>query len=114
MRALISGSRTFTDYEKFKTVMENEGVTVIVHGKNPRGADALAKKYAEEKGLPCFECPANWDYYKKAAGPIRNRWMLDHFPVDIVIAFPTEESVGTRDMIKYAEKKEVHFVVYES
>lgn len=86
---------------------------MILHGKNPRGADKFAALYAEKYGIPSIEVPANWDYYGKGAGPVRNRWMLDYVPVDKVIAFPTKNSVGTRDMIEYAKKKGFDPLVYE-
>ncbi len=112
MRILISGSRDFVDKKKLFTVLDNEHPLVIIQG-GARGADALAKEYAELRGLPCIEIKANWNYYKKAAGPIRNAWMMAHTDPDLVVAFPLGESPGTRDMIKKANKSGVPTLVFE-
>lgn len=49
--------------------------------------------------------PAEWDAYKLAAGPIRNRAMLGTYPDALVVALPTETSVGTVDMIGEAKRR---------
>lgn len=113
MRILVSGSRDFLDATKLTTVLDNEHPTLIIHG-GARGADSLADDYGKLKGLPVIRMDANWDFYKRAAGPVRNRWMLDLCNPDLVVAFPTKNSRGTRDMIKYAESKGVPTLVIES
>lgn len=113
MIVLVTGSRELKDKTPVWTALKELNPTAIVHGKNPAGADFFAALYAKKNGLPNIEVPANWDYYGKGAGPVRNRWMLDFIPVDRVVAFPTKESVGTRDMIKYAKKKGFEPIVYE-
>jgi hypothetical protein len=113
MRILVSGSREFNDVEYIEKCIANENPILIIHGNCPRGADRIADNYARKKGLPCIKMDANWDYYNKAAGPIRNRWMLDFCNPDLVIAFPIKESKGTRDMITAANKKGVPTLVFE-
>ena len=48
--------------------------------------------------------PADWKTFGKAAGPIRNRKMLDEGLPDVVIAFheDIERSKGTKNMISQA------------
>lgn len=78
--------------------------TVIVHG-DQRGADRIAGKVGHALGFVVHACPAEWDRYGKAAGPIRNRAMLAlHQDVELVIAFhdSIETSKGTRDMLGVA------------
>lgn len=75
---------------------------VIIHG-NARGADLLADQYAREKSLRILSFPADWDLYGKAAGPIRNKQMLDEGKPHAVIAFPG--GAGTANMIKLAKNK---------
>lgn len=41
---------------------------------------------------------ANWDFYDKAAGPVRNQWMIDWAAPTYAVAFPGGN--GTRDMAK--------------
>lgn len=51
---------------------------------------------------------ANWEAFGAAAGPVRNRWMLDLEP-DLVIAFPGGK--GTKNMIEQAKKRGVPVMV---
>lgn len=75
---LIVGSRSFSDYELFiakcDLLLRNWGSVVIVSG-GARGADALAKRYAVDRGYCYMEFPADWDTYGRRAGYIRNRAM---------------------------------------
>ena len=72
---LIVGSRSFSDYELFVAkcdlFLRNWGSVVIVSG-GARGADALAKRYAVDRGYCYMEFPADWDTYGRRAGYIRN------------------------------------------
>ncbi len=76
--ALIVGSRNFNDYNRLKTkcdyFLQNHEDIVVVSG-GARGADTLAKRYAEDKGYEYVEFPADWDKYGKRAGYIRNEEM---------------------------------------
>lgn len=42
-------------------------------GITERGADSLAKRYAQEYGYQYHEFPADWHTYGKSAGYVRNR-----------------------------------------
>lgn len=65
---LIVGSRSFSDYELFVAkcdlLLRNWGSVVIVSG-GARGADALAKRYAVDRGYCYMEFSADWDTYGK-------------------------------------------------
>lgn len=75
MKVIIAGSRSFNDYkllcEKCDAILSNQKDIEIVCGM-ARGADLLGKQYAESRGYPVKEFPADWDRLKNAAGPIRN------------------------------------------
>lgn len=103
-RVLITGSRNWTDVTTILKALEElpEG-SVICHGA-AAGADTIAAEVAEELGIPSFAYPAKWREQGRAAGPIRNQYMLDDFKPDLVLAFPMPGSVGTVDMMKRAEK----------
>jgi len=108
VRVLICGGRDFTNKRLMMTTM---GAAEALHGEfacvihgGAKGADEIGGKWAEWKGLPVFECRANWTKFGKGAGPIRNQWMLEHGRPDLVVAFPTPKSVGTYDMIRRAEE----------
>jgi hypothetical protein len=71
----------------------------IIHGA-AAGADTLAGDWAAERGVPVRLFRANWEKHGRAAGPIRNRQMLDEGKPEIVIAFPG--GCGTRNMVRQA------------
>jgi len=82
---------------------------IIVHGA-AAGVDSIAKTWAMENDIKDLPYPAEWGKYGKSAGPIRNRQMLKDNPdIELVLAFPSPESRGTRDMINAA--KEAGFMV---
>jgi len=66
-------------------------------------------------GWPYKQFFADWDKYGRKAGPIRNHEMID-FGADELMAFPDNDSKGTKECAKYAHKKgvEVHFPELES
>ena len=84
----------------------------IIHGA-ARGVDTLAGQVASELGLNVEAYPADWEKYGKAAGPIRNRKMLDLKP-DLVLAFHNDltKSKGTAHCIKEAEKMGFPVIVF--
>jgi hypothetical protein len=105
MKALICGGRDFLDdvrlAESIIEVQRVKGkISCVIQG-GARGADRLAKDWAIVSGIPMIEMPANWLFYGKSAGAIRNASMLQFGKPDIVIAFPGGR--GTADMIKKAE-----------
>lgn len=103
MRVLICGSRSWTDGKAIKEALGSLlGVKLVIEG-GARGADTLGRMQAESRGLPVMEFPANWTYYGKGAGPIRNQSMLVFGQPDIVLAFWDGTSRGTADMIRQAE-----------
>lgn len=103
MKVLVSGSREFNNEKLLYTELQKLSPELIIQG-GARGADALAEMFAVQFGIPCIEMRANWTFFHKAAGPIRNGWMLKYCNPDILLAFPLEGSVGTVNMISQAEK----------
>ena len=112
MRVLVCGSRHFTDYDLLEKVLDEYDITVVIEGE-ARGADTLARTYAERRGLDVCAFPAQWDKHKKAAGPIRNTQMLVEGLPEIVIAFLAKDSRGTQNMIDQARKKGIKVDVVE-
>ena len=77
---LVAGTRTFEDYNFLKEKLDHllinqKDQTIHIVSGGARGADALAEKYAKEKGYKLHIFPADWDRYGKYAGPKRNRQM---------------------------------------
>lgn len=71
----------------------------------------LARGWAAERTLPYMTFPANWDRFGKAAGPIRNKWMLEYGQPDLVVAFPGGK--GTAHMVKIATEAGVAVRIIE-
>lgn len=106
MKILVTGDRNWKKFGPIRRELQKfpKG-TIVVHG-DARGADTCADFIAKSLGLIPKPYPADWNLYKKAAGPIRNRQMLKENPdVELVLAFHEhiEESKGTKDMIEIAE-----------
>ncbi len=106
MRVIIAGGRDFTDksllYSKCDLILANQQNIEIVSG-GAKGADTLGEQYATDRGYPLTRYNADWDKYKKAAGPIRNKLMNEN--ADALIAFFNLKSKGTRNMIEEASKR---------
>ena len=100
-RVLFFGGRDFRDAGSIALALEAlPGVLgtrefCVIHG-DARGADRLAGMAAAARGLPVVIVPANWDFYKLAAGPVRNTWMLDFCLPTYAVGFPG--GAGTANM----------------
>lgn len=113
MRVLVCGDRNWTDREVIKRQLGKlPPHTVIIEGE-ARGADLLARSVAEEIDFFIEPYPARWDVYGKAAGPIRNKQMLDEGKPDMVLAFHDniQKSRGTKDMVMQASKRGIETIV---
>ena len=111
-RVLVCGSRDFNDYgllaAKLDEVRDRLGdVPMRVVSGAARGADSLAAKWAQQRGVPCDEYPADWDRHGKSAGYRRNEQMLTEGDPHMVVAFPQGDSRGTRQMMDIASKARV-------
>lgn len=105
-KILVTGDRKWEDIPR--VVEELRGYrpgTILVHGACV-GADIICAAVAEALRFEVRPYPADWEKYKRAAGPIRNRQMLEvenkpDEPIDLVLAFHNniEESSGTADML---------------
>jgi YspA, cpYpsA-related SLOG family len=112
VRVLVCGGRDFDNFLTLEKELDKylEDNPIIISG-GANGADALAKEYAHMNYLRYLEFPANWPKFGKAAGSIRNQQMIDEGKPHIVIAFPTESSRGTWDMVRRAEKHGIKTII---
>ena len=112
-RILICGDRNWTNYTAIENLVSKLPTgSVIIQGE-ANGADALAKHAGLFYGHTVESYPANWNEYGLAAGPMRNKQMLDEGKPDIVYAFHPnlDKSKGTRDMVKQAMRRGIEVVV---
>lgn len=132
MRLLVCGSRDFENevlvlqilhdmYYESGLASSTREFTLIEGGAT--GADAHAAKFVEQflKKQNEFvfheQYPADWDTHGKAAGPIRNKQMLEEGKPDQVLAFinkPLVESRGTKNMVELAEKAGLPVIIVET
>ena len=116
LRITIGGCRDFNDYVMFCSCIEKYLKTVddtkkiIFLSGHCSGADEMAEKYAKEKGYVLEIYPADWKKYGKAAGPKRNKEMVEKS--DIIIAFWDGKSKGTKNLIDLAKKKDIQIKIY--
>ena len=105
MKVLVTGDRNWTNKKVIlRELKKIKGLELVIEG-GARGADTLAAECAQELGVPVCIFPANWNYYHRAAGPIRNDWMLKYGQSDLVLAFHNDldNSKGTKDMVSKAK-----------
>lgn len=132
MTVLVTGSRDWIDEPAISEVLVEldihrevpgcrcipGGPAVLVHG-GAAGADRIAARFAKELGWKVIGYPADWrpngprGQLDRHAGTRRNQQMLDQHPeVNIVVAFPLPQSIGTPDMIRRARKAGKEVRVY--
>lgn len=99
MRLVVTGGRNFTSYHKVEKALNQLPFTptVLIQG-GARGADSIAKQWAESKGIHVVTIDALWDYHGKSAGDKRNQAMIDIMRPDYCVAFPG--GYGTADMVR--------------
>jgi len=101
MYLAVVGGRNFNNYELLRTKLDQLQIGKIISG-GAQGADRLAEKYAQEKGIPLQVFPADWSRYGRAAGPIRNEEIVKN--ANALIAFWDGTSPGTKSSIALAQK----------
>ncbi len=121
-RLLITGSRNFGDQGHVDIALMRTALKdarrklhdagfdriVLVHGA-ARGADQLAAAVGKSMGFILEPHPAQWSVHGKAAGPIRNKEMVD-LGADLMLAFPRGASRGTRGCMQLAAEAGIEIV----
>lgn len=100
-RVLVTGSRNWTDEVTIAQALveawRRHGRFVLVHG-GAAGADRIAHATALRVGLPAPEVwRAKWSLYHQAAGPIRNREMVNSGVVECLAFVARCNQVGCPD-----------------
>lgn len=121
----ITGGRDYTDanaiYNMIKLYVDKYGAKNIIlrHGA-ARGADSLSHFQARKLGISRIQSrPVEYYGYSwkpdrdgKAAGNLRNIAMLEEEPKpNVVLAFPTEQSKGTINMMQFALERDIELVI---
>lgn len=119
IRMIVCGGRDFADYSYFVSCMDrllSYYKSIRLVSGHASGADHFAERYAAERRIEIEIFPAEWKKYGRAAGPIRNRAMLDYAKETVpeVAAFWDGKSKGTKDMLKHAKAAgaKIHIFYY--
>lgn len=103
MRVLVCGGRDYQNSLIMSRALSNvrfmRGMDVLIEG-GAEGADAYCRFWATRNRVPVLTFDADWKVHGRAAGPIRNRRMLEEGKPDLVIAFPGGK--GTASMVRLA------------
>jgi len=122
MKILVSGSRSITNYDIVKQILDkfSSTATAVIEG-GAGGVDSLARKWALANEVKLFEVQARWEdvsppvvrkcnrfgkEYNALAGMKRNEEMIKMLTQkDVVVAIWDGKSTGTKHMIDLAIKK---------
>jgi len=121
MRVIIAGSRGFNDYKYLSSkiddyIKKNPSNTLEIISGTAVGADTLGSIYAEEHHIHLTEMPAQWEYYGRAAGILRNCDMVKYASASrekgVLLAFWDGKSVGTKHVIEEANRRGLEVKVF--
>ena len=119
---LIAGSRDYTDYPEFRAVTDHllslaqEKYEILIIEGEARGADSMARQYAEDKGYRLAPFPADWKTYGKAAGLWRNELMADELTLyqhKAALFFWDLKSRGTAHCISEVKKRGIQYKIFD-
>lgn len=111
---VVTGSRNAYDDKAWHVVFNVldrahrvKPITLIVHG-GATGIDTIADAWADRNNVRCLSyslSKEDWEREGKAAGPKRNRRMVNEQKPDVVVGFvnvPLEQSRGTKSCLQIA------------
>lgn len=108
----VVGCKSFENFKWIKAVLDTyEPEPFILVSGGAKGVDTLGEEYAKVRGLETIVFPAQWKRYGKAAGPIRNKQIVD--ASDRMYAFWDCKSSGTRNSIGLAKKKGIPLFIID-
>ena len=106
MKLLVVGSRSITEFD-LSPYISPEVETIISGGAG--GVDTLAEEYADQHRLSKYIMRPRYTLYGRGAPLRRNEQMVDL--ADAVLIIWDGQSNGTNYTLKYAQKKNITYVV---
>lgn len=94
---VVTGGRDYPHQFMVADKLAELAPTLVVQG-GAEGADRWARRWCMRTGTPVVTVHALWDYYDKAAGPVRNEWMFEMFGVSDTLAF--KGGAGTESCVR--------------
>jgi hypothetical protein len=117
---LVTGAREWTDVKTVKNVLRKykDKDCVLIHG-DCDGLDKIAGMVGKKLGFDVRSFPANWEKYGRAAGPIRNKEMINEllkYESRVMFAFHDciEQSRGTKNCVTQAKKLGIECEIFHS
>jgi hypothetical protein len=109
-KVIVCGSRFFDNadmiYETLDAYRARIGPHMFLITGGAAGADSIAHRWADDRGVDHMVLYAKWDVEGKGAGPIRNKRMLKRKP-KLVLAFMIDDptaNLGTKHMVRIARE----------
>jgi hypothetical protein len=97
----VTGGRHYKDEAHvFEVLNEYTKRSLVLILGDATGVDTFARTWAENNGIPHTIHYADWDKHGKAAGPLRNKRMLEQ--ANMLLAFSGGK--GTENCISQAKK----------
>lgn len=100
MRIGFTGGRDYSNELLVSQVVQLFWEAEVHVGDCPTGLDKMVRFRRYEFDYPCFVHKADWDKHGRAAGPIRNKELIDS--IEFLIAFPGGK--GTANCIAQARE----------
>ncbi len=101
----ITGGLEFNDHRliwaKLDQVHAKHPDMVLMHGKSPKGAEKIASRWADQRGVPQIGFAPDWTKHGRAAPFKRNDQMLEVLPIGVMV-FP---GTGIQDNLADKAKK---------
>lgn len=112
-KVLICGDRNWINFKAIDLFINKYlPKEIIIITGNARGADYWAEQYCKINNIENKIFLADWKKYGRAAGPIRNRQMLDEKP-SLVVAFHSDikSSKGTKNTVTEARNRKISVLI---
>jgi len=101
MRLAIVGSQDYPNLDEVREFVRSQPSDTVIITGGAIGVDKVAEEEAEGLCMQVVIFKPNWQKYGRAAGPIRNRLIVDD--CDQLQAFWYGDSPGTRSSIAIAK-----------
>jgi hypothetical protein len=111
MKVAIVGSRNYQHLQRITDYVNALPVDTVIISGGASGVDKTAEWGAKLRKMTIQIFPADWDAHGKAAGPIRNKQIVES--ADRLVAFWTGESKGTRNSIDLATARGIEVVIFK-
>ena len=112
---VVTGGRDYKHEKRVHELLKRIDPEVVYVGDCPTGVDKFTRYWCDKSAVPFRVFEAQWDDFGKAAGPIRNKEMIEAAAQDVVkpilLAFPGGR--GTEDCVMHAKYYKIPVLRFE-